>query len=117
LKGFGCKRVKAFSASLKRIAAETIITGLMPQPKEVIPMQPVISDEKTKELLTEILVEMMEKKREVFQEVFVEALEEVGLANAVKEGRKNEFAGEDEIMSILEGKKLRSDTKQVSLKT
>ncbi len=43
-------------------------------------MQWVISDEKTKELLTEILVEMIQQKREVFQEIFVEALEEVGLA-------------------------------------
>lgn len=99
------EQVKAFSARLKRIAAETIITGLMPRPEEVIPMQIVISDEKTKELLTEIFVEMMEKKREVFQEIFVEALEEVGLANAIKEGRKNEFVGEDEITDILECKK------------
>jgi len=92
------KQVKAFSASLKRTAAETIITGLMPKPKEVIPMQLVISDEKTKELLTEILIEMIQQKREVFQEIFVEALEEVGLANAITEGRKNEFVGEDKIL-------------------
>ena len=92
------KQVKAFSASLKRTAAETIITGLMPKSKEVIPMQLVISDEKTKELLTEILVEMIQQKREVFQEIFVEALEEVGLANAITEGRKNEFVGEDKIL-------------------
>ena len=70
----------------------------MPKPKEVIPMQLVISDEKTKELLTEILVEMIQQKREVFQEIFVEALEEVGLANAIKEGRKNEFVSEDKIL-------------------
>ena len=89
----------------------------MTKPKKVKPMQLVISDEKTKELLTEILVEMIQQKREVFQEIFLEALEEVGLANAIKEGRKNEFVSEVEIMSILEDKKLRSDTKQVSLKT
>ena len=70
----------------------------MTKPKKVKPMQLVISDEKTKELLTEILVEMIQQKREVFQEIFVEALEEVGLGNAIKKGRKNEFVGEDEIL-------------------
>ena len=79
-------------------------------------MQSFISDEKTKELLTEILIEMIQQKREVFQEIFVEALEEVGLGNAIKEGRKNEFVGENEIMSILEGKKSMFNTKQVSPK-
>lgn len=70
----------------------------MSKPKEVIPMQLVISDEKTKELLTEILVEMIQQKREVFQEILIEALEEVGLGNAIKDGRRNEFVGEDEIL-------------------
>ena len=66
-------------------------------------MELTISDEKTKELLTEVLIEMMQQKREVFQEILLEALEEVGLANAIAEGRKNEFVGEDKIMGILEG--------------
>lgn len=68
-------------------------------------MELTISDEKTKELLTEVLIEMIQQKREVFQEIFLEALEEVGLANAIAEGRKDEFVGEDVIMSILEDKK------------
>ena len=66
-------------------------------------MELTISDEKTKELLTEALVEMIQQKREVFQEILLEALEEVGLANAIKEGRKDDFVGEDEVMEILEG--------------
>lgn len=68
-------------------------------------MELTISDEKTKELLTEVLVKMIKDKREVFQEIVLEAIEEVGLANAISEGRKNEFVGEDEILGILEGKK------------
>lgn len=66
-------------------------------------MELVISDEKTKELLTEVLVEMIQQKREVFYEIVVDALEDVGLANAIIEGRQNNFVGEDKIMSILEG--------------
>ena len=66
-------------------------------------MELTISDEKTKELLTEVLVEMIREKREIFQEIVLEAIEEVGLANAISEGRKNEFVSENEVMSILEG--------------
>lgn len=66
-------------------------------------MQLTLSDEKTKELLTEALVEMIQQKREVFYEIVVEALEDVGLANAIAEGRQDEFVSEDKIMSVLEG--------------
>ncbi len=66
-------------------------------------MEVVISDEKTKELLTEVLVEMIQQKREVFYEIVLEALEDVGLANAISEGRQNEFVSEEKIMSVLEG--------------
>ena len=65
-------------------------------------MQLTISDEKTKELLTEVLVEMMKNKREVFQAIVLEAIEEVGLANAIVEGRKSDFVGKEKIMSVLE---------------
>jgi hypothetical protein len=66
-------------------------------------MQLTISDEKTKELLTEVLVEMIKDKREVFQEIVLEAIEEVGLANAIVEGRGDNFVSEEKIMSALEG--------------
>ncbi len=39
---------------------------------------------------------MIQQKRGVFQKILLEALEEIGLANAIKEGRKNEFVGETE---------------------
>ncbi len=66
-------------------------------------MELTISDEKTKELLTEVLVEMIKEKRELFQEIVLEAIEEVGLANAIAEGRQSKFVSEKEIMSVLEG--------------
>lgn len=64
-------------------------------------MELTISDEKTKELLTEVLVEMMQQRREVFYEIFREALEDVGLANAIAEGRKNNFVGEVAITKLV----------------
>ena len=67
-------------------------------------MEFTISDEKTKELLTEIMVELIKTKREVFHEIILEALEEVGLANAIIEGRKNDFVAEEKIFSLLDRK-------------
>lgn len=68
-------------------------------------MELIISDEKTKELLTEVITEMIKQKREIFYEIILEALEEVGLANAIIEGRKDEFVSEERIINILEDKR------------
>lgn len=65
-------------------------------------MELAISDEKTKELLTEVMIEMIKQKREVFYDIILEALEEVGLAKAIIEGRKDDFVSEDKILSLLE---------------
>lgn len=68
-------------------------------------MELTLSDEKTKELLTEIITEMIKQKKEVFYDIVLEALEEVGLANAIAEGRKNDFVSEEKIFELLEDSK------------
>ncbi|MCI5150557.1 MAG: hypothetical protein D3916_14425 [Candidatus Electrothrix sp. MAN1_4] len=65
-------------------------------------MERTISDEKTKELLTEVIIDLLKTKRDVIYDIVVEALEEVGLANAIAAGRADEFVAEDEIFSILD---------------
>lgn len=62
-----------------------------------------LNDVRTKELLTEVMVDLIKNKREVLHEIMLEALEEVGLANAIIEGRKNDFVSEDDIFAILNG--------------
>jgi hypothetical protein len=64
-------------------------------------MELTISEKQAKELLKEVLIELMEEKRDLFLEVMLEAVEEIGLANAIREGRQNEFVGEDQILAIL----------------
>lgn len=64
-------------------------------------MSSIITEEKTKEMLTEILIEMMQNKRELFYEIVIEALEDIGLANAITEELKSEFVPEEEIFAIL----------------
>jgi len=66
-------------------------------------MEFLLNDTKTKELLTEIMIELMQSKREFFHEIVLEALEEVSLANAIIEGRKNDFIEEDKIFALLDG--------------
>ncbi|WP_008315887.1 hypothetical protein [Leptolyngbya sp. PCC 6406] len=54
-------------------------------------MQLILDDEKTKQLLTEVLVELLQQKREIFYDIVLDALEEVGLAQAMIEGEETEF--------------------------
>ncbi len=64
-------------------------------------MELALSDEKVKELMTEVLIEMIREKRELFCEIILEVLEGAGLANAIAEGRKDNFVSEEKILEIL----------------
>ncbi len=66
-------------------------------------MELTISEKQAKELLKEVLVELIEEKRDLFFEVMLEAIEEIGLANAIREGRRDEFVSEDQVLAILRG--------------
>ncbi len=67
-------------------------------------MERSISDEKAKELLTEVLVDLMKTRREVLYEIVLEAMEEVGLASAIEQGKSGDWVPESEIRSILESR-------------
>ena len=49
-------------------------------------MQVFLNDEKTREMLTEVLIDLIRTRKELFAEIFRDAWEEVGLANAIAEG-------------------------------
>ncbi len=66
-------------------------------------MEITFNDAKTKELLKEVVIELIKDKRDLFYEIIMEALEEAALANAIKEGRQNDFVSEDKIFTLLEG--------------
>jgi hypothetical protein len=66
-------------------------------------MELTISEEQVKELLKEALIELMKEKRDLFSEVMLEAIEEIGLVNAIREGRQDEFVSEDHVLAILRG--------------
>jgi len=49
-----------------------------------------------------VIIELAQERRDLFFEMILEAIEEIGLANAIREGRQNEFVSEESIMAILE---------------
>ncbi len=66
-------------------------------------MELTVNEKQTKELLREVLLELLQEKRSDFYELVLEAMEEIGLANAIREGRQNDLVSEDEIRAILAG--------------
>ena len=66
-------------------------------------MELAVNDAKTKELIKEVVIELIKEKRDVFYDIIMEALEEIALANAIKEGRQDDFVSEDKIFALLEG--------------
>lgn len=66
-------------------------------------MSTVVLDEaRVKDLFKQALVELLEERRDLFQSVFTEALEDIGLARAMREGEASETVSRDEIFSILD---------------
>ena len=61
----------------------------------------MLDREETKELLRQVLVELLEERKSDFRDLLVEAIEEVGLANAIRAGRKNEFVDEQDVLAAL----------------
>lgn len=63
-----------------------------------------IEENRIRELLKEVLLELIETRRDVFQDILLEAVEDAGLLEAIKEGESSKSVGRDEVMAILEGR-------------
>ncbi len=59
-----------------------------------------IEETRVRELLKELLLELIETRRDVFQDILLEAVEEAGLVEAIREGESSEPADRDAIMAI-----------------
>ena len=62
-----------------------------------------LDEEQFKKLLKETLLELFEERRDVFSAIMVEALEELGLAHAIREGHREEYVHEEAIQTIWGG--------------
>ena len=67
-------------------------------------MELTLNETQAKALLKQIVIELVQERRDWFLEIVVEALEEVGLVNAIRQGRQSEFVDETQITAILEGR-------------
>jgi hypothetical protein len=63
---------------------------------------PLSDKEAIKQLFKEALVELLEEERELVYGVFAEVLEDLALAEAVREGQRSGLATRDEVVDILE---------------
>lgn len=64
-------------------------------------MELSISDRKMKEIIKEVMFDFIKKRKREFGKIIMDAIEEIGLANAIIEGRKNKFVSERKILEIL----------------
>lgn len=66
-------------------------------------MEATTDEAQTKALLKQVVLELLQEKRSDFYQLVLEAIEEIGLANAIREGRCDEFVNEEHIRAILAG--------------
>ncbi|MHB8779321.1 MAG: hypothetical protein ACYC6R_16420 [Anaerolineales bacterium] len=67
-------------------------------------MTAITLDEKQlKALLKQAIIELFQERQDLLSETLAETLEEIGLVNAIREGRKDDFVSEEEIRAILTG--------------
>ena len=65
-------------------------------------MEITINEQNIKPILKEILIDMLKNRREEFVELIEEEIEDIGIANAISEGNRNDFISEKNILTILE---------------
>ena len=62
----------------------------------------IIDDQTLRELLKEALIELLQKQPEMLRDALTEAMEDIGLAQAIQEGRNTAVAGKDAVAKALE---------------
>ena len=60
-----------------------------------------VEDKHTKDLMKQALLELFEERRDLFYELFEELFEDVGFANAMREGENSGAVSEKEVMKVL----------------
>ena len=61
----------------------------------------VLEEARVKDLFKQALVELLEERRDLFLSVFAEALEDIGLARAIREGEASELISASEMGGVL----------------
>ena len=62
-----------------------------------------VRDREIKELFKQAFLELLEERRDMLYDLFAEVIEDLALANAIREGEPTETVSKAEVMQILEG--------------
>ena len=66
-------------------------------------MQEIIDDKnQLKEVFKQAFAELLQEQRDLLYDVFTEVLEDIALANAIKEGEETEIVARKQVFKILE---------------
>ena len=66
-------------------------------------MQQIIDDKnQLKEVFKQALAELLQERRDLLYDVFTEVLEDIALANAIKEGEEAEIVSRKQVFKVLE---------------
>ena len=67
-------------------------------------MQQIIDDKnQLKEVFKQAFTELLQERKDLVYDVFTEVLEDIALANAIKEGEETETISKKQVFKILEG--------------
>lgn len=61
-----------------------------------------INADQLKDIVKDAVVEALQQQRELVYDAVSEALEDIAMANAIREGDRSDFVSRDEIFGILE---------------
>ena len=64
--------------------------------------QTSIDEDRLKEVLKKALIEVFEERRDLLCDLVAEAVEDIALANAIREGETTESVSRGEVFKILE---------------
>lgn len=62
-----------------------------------------LDDQHTKDLIKQALLELFQERRELVSELFEEVIEDIGLANAMREAENSPITNEKEVTKALKG--------------
>ena len=64
-------------------------------------MQQIIDDEnQLKEVFKQAFAELLQERRDLLYDVFTEVLEDIALANAIKEGEETEIVSREQVFKL-----------------
>ena len=65
-------------------------------------MQQIIDDKnQLKDVFKQAIAELLQERRDLLYDVFIEVLEDIALANAIKEGEETEIVPREQVFKIL----------------